>query len=262
MKLKNKLIGLSAVLFFAGNVYAKNKVGQSNEKIKTEQVVQNLTNINLIDVVKSGNRSGVRKILPSLSKESINACDCHGYNALHYAVMLGDLSVVKDLIKNGADVNALDASGSNALFLIADKKDDKNVRIAKYLANRGLDLNHHNKNSDVALFAALEAKNWNLIHALLPMGLYLDERDKDGNTALMLYASRGNSLIVGFLLFFDVDLNAVNNKGESLMDVTTDKKLRECFERLIKEDNMKKLKKNTTAQLNVAQYANKMQKAK
>ena len=69
----------------------------------------------LIQAVESGNPSLVEAALRDGA--DVNAVDADGESALIVAIEGGHLSVVETLLKKGADVNAVDADGVSALNL-------------------------------------------------------------------------------------------------------------------------------------------------
>lgn len=68
-------------------------------------------------------------------KPNLNVCDFHQYSPLDTAIVLGDLSSVKLLIQNGANVNFKCASGINKNVL----KSKYNKKIFKYLKEKGFE---------------------------------------------------------------------------------------------------------------------------
>lgn len=61
------------------------------------------------------------------------------YTNLHYAASIGDLAAVRELIRDGSDVNAFD-NGKTPLHYAVD---DGHVEVAKALLEAGADVNAH-----------------------------------------------------------------------------------------------------------------------
>lgn len=78
----------------------------------------------LIESVKQNNLPEVQKLLAN--GENVNAANEQGNTALHYAVALDNVEIVKALLDKGADLRAENAKGWTPL-LIAEKKDLPNV---------------------------------------------------------------------------------------------------------------------------------------
>lgn len=69
--------------------------------------------------------------------------DMCGYTPFLYAVYMGNEKTVKLLVENGADIQAEDYCGFNAILTIADNLDDSNgLSMLQYLLEKGCDENH------------------------------------------------------------------------------------------------------------------------
>ena len=53
----------------------------------------------------------------------VNSQDDMGHSALHFAIQHGNTSVIEQLVKHGADVNARDASDATPLYMIIMYRD-------------------------------------------------------------------------------------------------------------------------------------------
>jgi ankyrin repeat protein len=118
----------------------------------------------------------------------------------------GNLAMVNFLIKNGADVNAVDKAGNTALMLAA-----KNGNITLLLQNK-----------DKAE-AALKDVDVDIVKLLLDNKADVNVVAKDGTTALMLAAEVGNTEIVKSLLDKGANANITRTQnGEILTDGPND----------------------------------------
>ena len=104
------------------------------------------------------------------------------YTILMLEILKGNLDKIKELIKQGADVNAAEQSGNSCLILAVRK----NLKeIVELLINNGADINAVNKSEENALMIAVEANSVDMVKRLAPL-TQIDHKDIFTNTALML----------------------------------------------------------------------------
>ena len=78
-----------------------------------------------------------------------------GRTPLLYAVQYQDLDRVKFLIENGADVNAVDFCGFNAINILADERgDEEGYEMLEYFLEQGVDPNHVTKFGQSSIWLA------------------------------------------------------------------------------------------------------------
>ncbi len=111
----------------------------------------------------------------------------HGVNNkdLLKAVKKGDSCQVKELLKNGADINTQDEDGDTALHLIAMSK-----------------ASAQNSFTD----------NYDILHLLMEHQPKSNLKNNKGNTALHYAASFGDMEIVDYLLYYDFSVATIKNK--------------------------------------------------
>ena len=71
----------------------------------------------------------------------INTCDFDERTTLHLASSQGNVKVVELLLKEGADVHAMDRYGNNALH---EAVSNNHVAVAEMLSRAGAELNYKN----------------------------------------------------------------------------------------------------------------------
>jgi ankyrin repeat protein len=122
------------------------------------------------------------------------------------AAMRDDLSAVRSLIADGADVNAAQGDGMTALHWAADLGNDE---IATILIASGANLEAHTRIGDLTpLLIAAEAGSGPVVRALLEAGARADARSSvGGGTALHYAAEAGSADAVRALLEHGVDPN-------------------------------------------------------
>ncbi len=97
------------------------------------------------------------------------------------AIKRGDMALARNLISQGASVNAVDENGKTALMLAAEKGDADAIRT---LIASGADLNAQNAAGETALMAAITVGSMASVQALIENGADLTIRDNQGRTAM------------------------------------------------------------------------------
>ncbi|XP_074164635.1 2-5A-dependent ribonuclease [Sminthopsis crassicaudata] len=122
--------------------------------------------------------------------------------ALMDAAKKGHFNVVKILLeKMGADVNARDNMGRNALIhTFLDPKNKKVKEIVCFLLKSGIDVNVKGEKGKTPLILAVEKEDIELVQMILEKsGTNINDMDSDENTALLI-AVKNNQLDIVQLL--------------------------------------------------------------
>jgi len=122
-----------------------------------------------------------------------------------------DLEAVKNLIIEGANVNAID-DGYTALDGAAAYG---NFTLCSYLLSRGADPNLTGAGRPLPLTLAVESKNVEVIKLLLGAGAHIDATSTEGESALMRAVVNDSPILVHFLLSRGADVNATNSLGQT-----------------------------------------------
>lgn len=155
--------------------------------------------------------------------------------SLHSAVDQGDLSKVKSMVEQGADMNEVDKNGATPLMYAAQ---DGHMAIVRYLVEQGAVndtplilaamMNHMNvvqylveNGADLetyymgytALLAAVSKGHVEVVTYLVQHGADKEKAMNDDTTPLMLAARKGDMAIVQFLVENGADKNAVRKDG-------------------------------------------------
>ena len=104
-----------------------------------------------------------------------------GVNILHYAAASGDLNRVKELIKQGADINVKDHAKRTVLNYAALSG---NLELVKWLVEHGLDVKAKNDNKETVLHSAAIAGNLELVKWLVEHGLDVKAKNDNKETVL------------------------------------------------------------------------------
>jgi ankyrin repeat protein len=137
----------------------------------------------------------------------LEAKDQEGRTALMKAASRGDVGVAGALVESGANVNAVDSKGSNALFYALDRENTaygderatlpaRRLEIARrLLLTKSLDVNAQNSDGETALIRAVRLQNIEMIESLLARGADANRSDVFGDTAATLAYASGKAEI-------------------------------------------------------------------
>ena len=171
----------------------------------------------LLEATRKGGLQLVQELLEKGA--DINAHDPNGKTALIVAVERGDLAVVKLLLRKGADTNAVDRDGNTALVR-AYKRDA--LEIIEFLKDYG---------AKPLLTVAAIRGDVDAVRRLISEGADVNEKDKEGRTALMAAVEQGKLELASLLLDQGADVNlqpndrwtalelAINEKHEKIEDL-------------------------------------------
>lgn len=125
----------------------------------------------------------------------------------------GDLQAVKKYISNGADINAVDTEGGNALaYAILEG----HVEIVRFLMKHGAYVADDIINNARCLIACAGLGITDVMMMLLEHGADVNAAD-GGFTALMCVAGLGHTEIAKILIEHGADVNAKDDYGETAL---------------------------------------------
>ena len=163
-----------------------------------------------------GNDSLVKLLLVNGADVAIKNKD--GRTALHEAVFRGSEPVVSRLLSCGSDTEARDNEGQTALNLALSCG---KYRVARYLSKNGANVNAKDGSGVAFIHIATRLRQKDVIELLLERGADIELKDKDGQTAIILAALTADADLVDFLLKRGADVNATNSKGETALVVAS-----------------------------------------
>src|SRR5687767_9731320 len=138
--------------------------------------------------------------------EAVNSRHPDGSTPLQWAAFAGDVAEARRLIEAGADVNATNNYGINAMLLAADIASTELIQL---LLKHGVDANTANADGETPLHLVARAGNIDAAKLLLKSGAKVDAREKFGEqTPLMWAVVRRHPEMVEFLLGKGADVNA------------------------------------------------------
>ncbi|NLL12180.1 MAG: ankyrin repeat domain-containing protein [Fibrobacter sp.] len=127
----------------------------------------------------------------------------------------GDLETVKQLLNEGADVNATDMHGRTALI---EASWSGSLEVAEFLIKKGADVNASDSAGYTALMRASEEGHLPVVKFLIKNGADVNARGKvRGTTPLMLAAENGHKKIIGLLIDNGANVNAIDQYEETAL---------------------------------------------
>lgn len=114
----------------------------------------------------------------------INAKDKHGWTPLFHAFKQGEMEIARYLLENGAEVNLISVLGTTPLRLASAEGD---IDMVKLLLANGADANlTGDPHGNSPLHRAAEAsKNVEVVRMLISGGANVNARSRDGKTPIM-----------------------------------------------------------------------------
>ncbi|MFA6252162.1 MAG: ankyrin repeat domain-containing protein [Candidatus Paceibacterota bacterium] len=163
----------------------------------------------LIENVEKKNLNKIRQLIKD--GFNINAANEDKETALMFAADSKEVEIVKELIKAGANVNARDAYNNTPLvFAIRYTKGDEGLETVKELIKAGADVNAKATNQGLPILAI--AYNPKIVKELIKAGADVNATSDDGYTILMNYIYGENSLEnTQELIKAGANVNAQNN---------------------------------------------------
>uniref|UniRef100_A0A9J7ZC25 Protein phosphatase 1 regulatory subunit n=1 Tax=Cyprinus carpio carpio TaxID=630221 RepID=A0A9J7ZC25_CYPCA len=199
------------------------------------------------------------------SGSDVNRGDNEGWRPLHAAASCGFIQIAKYLIEHGAHVGAVNSEGELPLDVATE---DAMGRLLKAeIKKQGIDVDQarreeervmlqdamavltgsgslapHPNTQATALHVAAAKGYIEVLKVLLKCGIDVDSRDSDGWTAFHAAAHWGQEEACILLAEHMCDMNAVNNVGQTPLDVA-DENIVDNLEELQKKQNAMRLEK-------------------
>ena len=150
------------------------------------------------------------------AKADPNLANTDGDASLHGAVGAnGSEEKLQELIKYGADVNAVNKSGKTPLLLSCFYGQQDSVKL---LLGAGADPTISDEQGFSCLHAAVDGRcNKAMLQTLIDHGAHTDAKRQDGTTALLAACRTGQSESVMFLLEAGADVNIVKPDGNTCL---------------------------------------------
>ncbi len=145
------------------------------------------------------------------------------------SIIMRDIGRVRELLKQGADVNSRDREHNETALLLAAKFAD--AEMVRLLLDAGAEIDARDDWGRTALFVTSVTSE--VFEVLLDAGANIHARDKEGHTILMRKVSESASLSdVEKLLQLGVDPSVRTEDGESALEMAENLGLLKVAERL------------------------------
>ncbi|KAL4887257.1 ankyrin repeat-containing domain protein [Aspergillus karnatakaensis] len=138
----------------------------------------------------------------------------NGHEALRTAIVHGNTSAVKQLLRQGVDVNH--GPGDPVSFLALDQWQKGPFEC---LLAHGADIHTRNEQGLTVLHLAASKSDLTKINILLDAGARVDDTERLGHTALLMAVGHGHGTIAKQLLQQGADVNAINKFGRSALSI-------------------------------------------
>jgi ankyrin repeat protein len=132
----------------------------------------------------------------------VNARNAAGRDALSFAVARGRVDMVRMLLDHGAEVNGTDQKGTFALFSAAC---EGNAALVALLAEKGADMTKTMPDGQTPILCAVQADRIEAVKMLLEKGAPVNASTGAGATAIIEAASSGKTDIARLLLQHKAD---------------------------------------------------------
>ena len=182
---------------------------------KSDPLILSTTVISLGDAFSEANKiysiwsnNPAWKQIHSITKEKAITVG-KGGGWLYMAANLGDLNLVKELIEEGADVNAVtEEKNYTPLFVAAQ---NGYLEVVKTLLEKEADVNAVTEKNFTPLHIAAQGGYLEVVKTLLEKGADVGAVTDEGSTSLYLAAFHGRVEVVKTLIEKGADINAVTN---------------------------------------------------
>lgn len=156
----------------------------------------------LLVAVDEGDITSLKSLIADGADVNVESDDCQtrrrGWSPLRLAAERGNLDIIKILVDNGADVNDSNYHDDDTALLRACSRG--HTAIAQFLISKGANVNYRNALGYTPLMAAaVWAENVPITKALLNNGADVNVRNTDKKTALALAKPTHNKEIVRLL---------------------------------------------------------------
>ena len=132
---------------------------------------------------------------------------------LHFACKNGQISLIRNLLKDIVDINALNAKGLTPLHLTVI---EGNIEVTKLLISEGanIEIKDSRSKSSPLLYACQNGRT-KLLQLLLESGSDINAKSADGTSAIHFATQSGRTDMVKLLLQKGFDVNCKNKFGET-----------------------------------------------
>lgn len=162
----------------------------------------------------------------------VNARDSDGVTLLHFCCERQEIELARYLLDQGADVNAVDHFGGTPLMWSAGQNRESLITL---LLDRGARVNDTDSSGDTALMRAVQNSAPGAMRILLRRGAEVNRADGNRVKPLMTAVNLQNPEAVHLLLEKGADVNAQDREGQTALMFAVDIGSAELAETLLKQ---------------------------
>ena len=151
-------------------------------------------------------------------KANVNDVDSEDRTALMYACEAGHFDSAEVLINFNSNLHATDKYGESALHY-ALRGNKENIFLVRILCQNGVMINQKNRQGHSALHIAALKNSSKIVPILVQYAAEIDATDSDGKTPLMLAAENGGFDSVKLLVENKASLNICDTANQSASDL-------------------------------------------
>ncbi|KAK2501936.1 hypothetical protein MC885_009378 [Smutsia gigantea] len=166
----------------------------------------------LMIAAEQGNLEIVKELIKNGA--NCNLEDLGGWTALMWACYKGRTEVVELLLSHGANPSVTGLYGTTPLVWAARKG---HLECVTHLLAMGADVDQEGANSMTALIVAVKGGYTQSVKEILKRNPNVNLTDKDGNTALMIASKEGHTEIVQDLLDAGTYVNIPDRSGDTVL---------------------------------------------
>lgn len=167
---------------------------------------------------KFGHKSIMRLLLANGA--DINAVDFEERTALHYAANSGHVDTISILLSEGANIDAANSSQETALHYAAQYN---HVDIVSALLSDGANTEAANSDQETALHYAAGCGHVDVVSILLSEGANIEAANSSRKTALHYAAENGHTETVSMLLSKSANHSIVDNYGGTALQYAAER---------------------------------------
>ncbi len=165
----------------------------------------------IVEAAKTGDFQALKDILEN-NPSKIHAKDEDGYTALHWAAIRAHWDIAKYLIEKGADLNVVGGDGGTQINWAVHHD---NVDIVKILIDKGARLNIRNQWGMTELHTAIWRGNIHVVEYLLDHGSNPNIKTNEGWTAMHYAYRSGHDNVIALLKQRGVSMTEKDDMGRT-----------------------------------------------
>ena len=236
------LIRLGADVFYVKDGVSLLAVAREHKEAEIENILIEKMKDEFGEFMKSPNSDKLLKVMGQVKNNKTVVDDADKVllgKKLIKALEDEDEERALELVREGADANAKDY-GSTVLI---EASEIGYTEVVKELIDNGADVNARGVIDETALIRAACAGNLEVVQCLLQNGADIDAKDFEGETALMAAAEVGDLDIVKCLLDNGADVSLENADGDTAIDIASDWGNYDCANLLVEHRNKLKVQR-------------------